>query len=123
MIRAPLGYHKIPVDLRQTPHDLERVPNLDYVFVCYRNDKQLALTERDLLVFRRLADLEKSFVEKGSVEYKNMEEGKQFLNMNFNIEMLVDLSRTIKESLLGPLGEYYLESRMDILFDMSCLLW
>ena len=31
-LRPPLGYIKIPVDLRQTPEDLERVPNLDYVF-------------------------------------------------------------------------------------------
>jgi hypothetical protein len=43
--------------------------------------------------------------------------------INYNIEMLVDLSRTIKESLLGPLGEFYLENRMDILFDSTCLLW
>jgi hypothetical protein len=50
--------------LRQTPKDLERVPNLDYVFLCYKTDKMLALTERDLLVFRRLADLEKSWIEK-----------------------------------------------------------
>ena len=38
-LRAPLGYHKIPIDLRQTPHDLERVPSLDYVYICYRTDK------------------------------------------------------------------------------------
>ncbi len=63
-LRAPLGYHKIPVDLRQTPKDLERVPNLDYVFLCYKTDKALALTERDLLLFRRLAELEKSYLEK-----------------------------------------------------------
>lgn len=57
-LRAPLGYTKIPVDLRQTPRELERVPNLDYVFVCYKTDKQLALAERDLLILRRLAALE-----------------------------------------------------------------
>ena len=38
-LKAPLGYHKINVDLRQTPRDLERVPNLDYVFLCYKTDK------------------------------------------------------------------------------------
>ena len=38
-LRPPLGYTKIPVDLRQTPSDLERVPNLDYVFLCYKTDK------------------------------------------------------------------------------------
>lgn len=73
-LKAPLGFHKIPVDLRQTPRDLERVPNLDYVFLCYKTDKSLALTERDLLVFRRLADLEKSYVEKGTADYKAFDE-------------------------------------------------
>jgi len=33
------------------------------------------------------------------------------LNVNYNIEMLVDLSRTIREALLGPLGDHYLENR------------
>ena len=28
-ILPPLGYHKIPVDLRQTPHSFERAPNID----------------------------------------------------------------------------------------------
>lgn len=48
--------------MRQTPKELERVPNLDYVYVCYKTDRQLALAERDLLILRRLAELEKSFV-------------------------------------------------------------
>lgn len=56
-LRAPLGFTRIDVDLRQTPKDLERVPNLDYVFVCYKTDRQLALAERDLLILRRLAEL------------------------------------------------------------------
>ena len=118
-----MGYHKIPIDLRQTPKDLERVPNLDYVYLCYKTDKQLALTERDLLVFRRLADLEKSFIEKATPEYKALEEGRLFLNLQYNVEMLVDLSRTIRESLLGPLGDHFLEHRQDILFDITCMLW
>ena len=108
-MRAPLGYHKIPIDLRQTPKDLERVPNLDYVYLCYKTDKALALTERDLLLFRRLADLEKSHVEKATVTAANSDEYKAFLGINFNMEMLVDLSRTVKEALLGPLGDFYLE--------------
>lgn len=121
-LRAPLGYHKIPVDLRQTPKDLERVPNLDYVFLCYRTDKQLALTERDLLLFRRLAELEKSYIEKAQAA-QSTDEYKAFLGLNFNLEMLVDLARTVKEALLGPLGDFYLEHRQDILFDLSALLW
>ena len=121
-LRAPLGYHKIPIDLRQTPKDLERVPNLDYVFLCYKTDKMLALTERDLLLFRRLADLEKTWVEKTQAA-QQADEYKAFLGINFNMELLVDLARTVKEALLGPLGDFYLEHRQDILFDLTCHLW
>jgi hypothetical protein len=122
-LRAPLGYHKMPIDLRQTPKDLERVPNLDYVYLCYKTDKALAQTERDLLVFRRLADLEKSYVEKANAANANTDEYKTFLGINYNMEMLVDLSRTVKEALLGPLGDFYMEQRQDVLFDLTCLLW
>lgn len=45
------------------------------------------------------------------------------MNLNYNIEMLLDLSRTVKEALLGPLGDHYLSHRIDILFDIACLLW
>jgi len=117
-----LGYHKIPIDLRQTPKDLERVPNLDYVFLCYKTEKMLALTERDLLLFRRLADLEKTWVEKAQAA-QQADEYKAFLGINFNMELLVDLARTVKEALLGPLGDFYLEHRQDILFDLTCHLW
>lgn len=102
---------------------MERVSNLDYVFVCFKTDKQLALSERDLLVFRKLAELEKSFVEKGTPEYKSFDEQTQFIGLVYNAEMLVELSRTIKEALLGPLGDHYLSHRLDVLFDISCLLW
>ena len=117
-----MGYHKIPIDLRQTPKDLERVPNLDYVFLCYKTEKMLALTERDLLLFRRLADLEKTWVEKAQAA-QQADEYKAFLGINFNMELLVDLARTVKEALLGPLGDFYLEHRQDILFDLTCHLW
>lgn len=75
-LRAPLGYEKIPVDLRQTPKELERVPNLDYVFVCIKTDKSLALAERDLLILRRLTELEKSYIGDKQEEIKKMDETK-----------------------------------------------
>jgi len=77
------------------------------------------LTERDLLIFRRLADLEKSFVAKGTPEFKNLDDASQFLQISYNLDMLLDLSRTIRESLLGPLGDFYLDNRKDILYDLS----
>ena len=119
-LQPPLGYTKIPIDLRQTPADLERVPNLDYVYVCYKTDKQLALVERDLLIFRRLAELERSLHKKTEPEFRALPEQDRFLMTNFNLEHLIELSRTLKESLLGPLGDYYLERRRDILNDICC---
>jgi hypothetical protein len=70
-----------------------------------------------------MADLEKSYVEKAPTANANSDEYKAFLGINFNMEMLVDLSRTVKEALLGPLGDFYLENRQDVLFDLTCLLW
>lgn len=40
-LRQLLGYHKIPIDLRQNPPDLERVPSLDYVFLAYTSSLSL----------------------------------------------------------------------------------
>ncbi len=59
-IQPPLGYTKIPVDLRQTPHELERSPTCEYVYICYKTDKDINLYERDLLLYKKLADLHKS---------------------------------------------------------------
>ena len=87
-LRPPLGYTKIDVDLRQTPAELERVPNLDYVFVCYKTDKQLTLAERDLLIFRRLAELERSYVPRESEDFKNLSEESRHLLTNYNLEHL-----------------------------------
>lgn len=75
------------------------------------------------MVFRRLADLEKSYVEKANAANANTDEYKSFLGINYNMELLVDLSRTVKEALLGPLGDFYMELRQDVLFDLTCLLW
>lgn len=122
-LRSPLGYTKIPIDLRQTPADLERVPNLDYVFVCYKTDKQLTLVERDLLIFRRVAELDRSIALKDTEPFKALPEEHRFLMTNYSIDYLMELSRTIREALLGPIGDYYLESRRDILNDISLKLY
>jgi hypothetical protein len=94
------------------------VPNLDYVFICYKTDKQLSLTERDLLVFRRLAELERSFIPKSAAEFKSCSEEDRALGTTFNLDFLSELSKTMKEALLGPMGDYYLEQRRDILNDI-----
>jgi hypothetical protein len=99
------------------------VPNLDYVYVCYKTDKQLALSERDLLIFRRYAELERSYVARESDGFKNLPEEFRFLLTTYSLDNLSELSRTIKEALLGPLGDFYLEKRRDILEDIALKLY
>jgi hypothetical protein len=41
----------------------------------------------------------------------------------YSLENLSELSRTIKEALLGPLGDFYLEKRRDILEDIALKLY
>lgn len=122
-VQAPLGYHKIPVDLRQTPEELERVPNLDYVYVCYKTDKDITTFERDLLILKKFSDLFKSELAKGSEEFSGLDVHKKYLNLTYNMELMADLAKTINESLLGPAGSYYEHERKDDLLDMSTILW
>ena len=37
---------------------------------------------------------------------------------NYSLDNLIELAKTLKESLLGPLGDYYLEKRRDFLNDI-----
>ena len=76
-----------------------------------------------MLILRRLTELEKSYIGDKQEEIKKMDETKQFLTLYYNQDLLVDLSSTVKEALLGPLGDYYLEHRLDMLGEMGGLLW
>jgi len=39
------------------------------------------------------------------------------------MDFLMEISRTVREALLGPIGDHYLESRRDILNDISLKLY
>ena len=51
-IQPPIGFIKIPVDLRQTPSELSEYSNLDYVYVWYKTDKDIHMYERDLMLLK-----------------------------------------------------------------------
>lgn len=76
-----------------------------------------------MLILRRLTELEKSYIGDKQEDIKKMDETKEFLTLYYNQDLLVDLSSTVKEALLGPLGDYYLEHRLDMLGEMGGLLW
>ena len=71
-ILAPVGYHKILIDLRQTPEELENSLKIDYVFVLYKTDKNINVYERDLLTLKKLSDLNASIVEVSDLKYEEL---------------------------------------------------
>ena len=112
-IQPPIGYIKIPVDLRQTPHELERSPDVDFVFVCYKTDKDINVYERDLLTLKKLSDLTQSIVPTISPKFEEIPQGAKNVNMIYDFELLLEISKNLKDSLLGPVGTYYLNERKD----------
>lgn len=60
---------------------------------------------------------------KDTEAFKALPEEHRFLMTNYSIDYLMELSRTMREALLGPIGDYYLESRRDILNDISLKLY
>ena len=80
--------------------------------------KHPALVERDLLITRRLSELERSHLKKSDADFKSLPEQNRFLLTSYSLENLIELAKTLKESLLGPLGDYYLEKRRDFLNDI-----
>lgn len=60
---------------------------------------------------------------KDSENFKNLPEEFKYLLTTYSLENLGELSRTVKEALLGPLGDFYLEKRRDILEDLSLKLY
>ena len=71
------------------------------------------------MIFRRFAELERSYLPKESDGFKTLPEEFKFLLTTYSLDNLSELSRTVKEALLGPLGDYYLEKRRDILEDIA----
>lgn len=47
-IRPDLSFFKIPCDLRQTPKEFIRSPNMDYVYLTYKNDNHYYTNEREI---------------------------------------------------------------------------
>lgn len=92
-VTAPLGYVKIATDLRQTPEDLERVPNLDYLYIVYKQDNQVPILERDIQLLAHLSALEKSrqpleeFLTKPP-EASMESYSRKFLHINYDPELL-----------------------------------
>jgi hypothetical protein len=112
-ILPPLGYQKIPLDLRQTPHELERTPDVDYVFICVKTDKNINIYERDLLTLKKLSDLTQSIVSISDPKYEEIPIALKNVGLIYDFELLLDITKNVKDSLLGPVGTYYSNERKD----------
>jgi hypothetical protein len=121
-ILPPVGYHKIPVDLRQTPKELENSPKVDFVFICYKTDKEINVYERDLLTLKKLSDLNESIIQISDPKYSELPEVSKNLGLVYDIEYLLDITKNTKDSLLGPVGSYYAKERNDQLNYLATLL-
>jgi hypothetical protein len=56
-----------------------------------------------------LAELERSYIPKNTTEYKQLSDEDRCIGTTYNMDFLSELAKTMKEALLGPLGDYYLE--------------
>lgn len=121
-IMPPIGYKKIPVDLRQTPHELERAPDVDYVFICYKTDKDINVYERDLLTLKKLSDLTLSIVPMTDPKYQEIPAASRNVDLVYDFELLMDITKNVKDSLLGPVGTFYARERNDQLNCLSRIL-
>lgn len=117
-ILPPLGYKKIPVDLRQTPHELERAPDIDCVFLCYKTDKDINIYERDLLTLKKLSDLSHSLIPLKDPKYEELPVAHKNLGLLYDFELLTDITKNVKDSLLGPVGTFYSREKHD---QLDCL--
>lgn len=48
-------------DLRQTPRQFIRVPNMEYIYLSYRTDEGFICCEREVQILKGLMDLERSY--------------------------------------------------------------
>jgi hypothetical protein len=121
-ILAPIGYKKIPIDLRQTPHELEKAPDVDFVFICYKTDKDINTYERDLLTLKKISDLSQSFVPISDPKYEEIPTYHRNVGLVYDLELLLDITKNVKDSLLGPVGTFYARERHDQLDSLARIL-
>lgn len=119
-VLAPDGYTKIPIDLRQTPEDLERVPNNTYVYLCYKTEEKTHALTRDYRVLHSLRKLEQS---KDTGEVDRMPAVDRHLSLNWDLSLLGALSRDLADAITGPAGDYFSKCSPDLLLDACIKMW
>jgi len=121
LVRPKFGFEKINLDLRQVPPQFYKIQNLDFVYCTFKADRMYYICERELYILKHLEEVEKSY--KGSKVSNEDEEIKAHLDVNYDIDKLKDLAKVVKNSLDGPLGDYFYEARKDFLIKFGFYIW
>lgn len=120
---SPVGYTKIPVDLRDNPKELVGLGTREYIYLAYKTERDFRLAERDLEVVKNLLELERSYIDQKSDKYKELTKAKKELCLNFAMEQLSLLSSILRDAIMGPIGDLYLVERQGMLFDIVSHIW
>ena len=119
----PIGYQKIPIDMRENPTDLLGLNTREFIYLSYKTEKLLRNAERDIEIVKNLLELERSYKAADSEEYKNLSQAQKELQITFDLPQLNLLGTIIKDAILGPIGDIYIIERQDIMFDIASLLY
>jgi len=112
--QPPLDYHKVPLDLRQTPSEEERRPNNTYVYLCYKNEEKLVSLERNYRVMKALRRLEQD---------KAKEKEPDEFGISWQVSLLTEITDELFKATSGPLGVVYANNFPDDLLDTCLKLW
>ena len=119
----PVGYIKIPIDLRENQTELIGLGTQEFIFIAYKNEKDFRMAERDIEIIKNLLEIEKSYLQTDNEEYAKLSKGKKDLCLNYDLEQLTLLGNILRDAIMGPIGDMYLIERQDMLFDIISLLW
>ena len=121
-------------DLRQTPKEFIKSPNMEYVYITYqtgknffqlktkkKKDRQFYTNERELIILMNLQKLEKSY---GVEKTKSPDDEKMVqLDLVYDLTCLQTFVQSVSESLDGPLGQQFFDDRVDFLTNLIFYIW
>jgi hypothetical protein len=93
---------KLPLELRQTPKDFIRSPNMDYLFLTYAIDRHFTINEREIQLLIKFAALEKTYLREKSLSTED--DARLELDLTYDLGALADLAQTLGACIGGPLG-------------------
>lgn len=93
----------------------------NYINICYKNDEIYHIVERECEILKNLYELENSYLEVN--DFKNMTAADKFLLVVYDVDKLEILTNSLYACIQGPLGNYFLNERRNLLYDITVLLW